>query len=320
MAEYEVEVLVNRKPIKQFRHKGDTFVEGRKGTKFELRFTNNTWKRIEVVPSVDGLSIIDGKPSGSGSEGYIVPMRDSITIPGWRLSNDAVAEFVFNDKERSYTNQMGHGKANSGVIGFMVFEELSKIDYFPSPYPYPDPWIPVDPWEPIRPRKPWRPWDYDRWPSRRWGDVFIGNTTAGNPKEYSSETVCDSSNPLIGSGCTEESSEDSERTFKVTAQNAVSTTRTTKTSKIQLNEVFELGTGWGDELEHKVTLVEFSRRDDSNPDEILVIYYDTRKGLENRGIRVIQTKKKRVKKLPSPFPTYSESGATPPPGWKNRKR
>ena len=123
MANYEVEILVRGNPVKMFRHKGEFFVEGRKGSSFELKFKNNTWKNIEVVPSVDGLSVLDGEACGEESEGYLVPARDSVTIPGWRLNNQAVAEFVFKDKDRSYSNQTGEGTTNVGVIGFMVFKE-----------------------------------------------------------------------------------------------------------------------------------------------------------------------------------------------------
>jgi len=51
-----------------------------------------------------------------------------------------------------------------------------------------------------------------------------------------------------------------------------------------------------------------------------VIYYDSRKGLENRGIKVVKTKKKKTRRLPDAFPTYSSgSGCKPPSGWKSRK-
>lgn len=312
MANYEVEILVNGKPVKQFRHKGDKFVEGRKGSRFELRFTNNTWRRVEVVPSVDGLSVIDGKPSGTSSEGYIVSGRDSIIIPGWRLNDDAVAEFVFNDKERSYTNQTGHGKTNAGVLGFMVFEEEVKLTYpipiNPQPLPWPKPQPPIHPW-PVHPIHPWQQPYGPYWTHNGGRDIAIGSTTVGNPKEGLSEIMVGASIDTFGIA------------NNATTGSLSSSTRKVKKSAIAESEtVFELGTGWGDELEHKVVLVEFTRHDAYNPNELLVIYYDTRKGLENRGIRVVQTKKKRVKKLPDAFPTYSGSGATPPPGWKGRKR
>ncbi len=331
MSDYEVDVLVNGKPIKQFRHKGTRFIEGRKGSDFEIRFKNNTWRRVEVVASVDGLSVISGKPCGTESEGYLVPARESVTIPGWRLNNDAVAKFVFNDKSRSYTAQMGHGKQNAGVIGFMVFEEEYATINIPMPTPHPWPAPNPIPW-PAPNRIPWPPYPWPPnqpyWTSTRIGGVATGTTSAGDPKEGMFETesnadddvdidisqkgigsvnmTCDSlsGNAITGS---------SVRTFGAVAGES-------NTIQKQGEEIFALGTGWGSEQAHHVDMVDFTRNDPVNPTKLLSIYYDTRKGLENRGVKVVQTKKKKVKDLPNAFPTYSETGAKPPPGWKGKKR
>lgn len=284
MANYEIDILVNKKPIKKFYHNGDTFIEGRKGSKFEIQFTNNTWNPIEVVISVDGLSVIDGKPSGVTSEGYLVPARDNIIIPGWRLNNNSVAEFMFNDKERSYSNLTGQGKSNAGVIGFMIFKEKikkSNIDYNIS---YPWDW-----WEYKRPYPYIEPLHI--WHSSGTGKAPI-NTT------------------IIGSGMT------AKNDYNKISESIESSNNLTTSD----NEIFNLGVDWGKKLDHNVTVTNFTRNNPNDPDKIIVLYYDSRKGLENRGIKIVYTKKKRVKKLPNPFPTYNNKnpGAIPPPGWKNK--
>lgn len=326
MSNYEVDVLVNGKPIKQFRHKGTRFIEGRKGSDFEIRFKNNTWRRIEVVASVDGLSVINGKPCGTESEGYLVPARQSITIPGWRLNNDAVAKFVFNDKSRSYTAQMGHGKQNAGVIGFMVFEEehTTYTITTPTPNPYPVPWpTPTPPWQPYQPF-----WTVNV----RTGGIVTGSLTTDTTDDnilYNSSNMlsnADDSDINIDISSKGSGSVNMTSAAAVGASLTSSTVRTfgaiagkSDTIQQQGEEIFALGTGWGSEQEHHVDIVDFTRSDPVNPTELLSIYYDTRIGLENRGIKVVQTKKKRVKELPNAFPTYSETGATPPPGWKGKK-
>ncbi len=305
MSNYQVDVLVNGKPIRKFRHKGDAFIEGRKGSTFELRFTNNTWKRVEVVVSVDGLSVINGKPCGVESEGYVVAARESVVIPGWRLHNDAVAEFVFNDKDRSYTAATGEGTTNAGVIGVMVFEEEVKAyipitpwpkPYWPNPYnPNPDPWMP--------------------------GPTYYG--TSGSWSSSSKPTLTRSNiegkPPEVNIVCDSMAFDETPIHTEEGLKGISITTSSNPPLMNNTTEVFELGTGWGDEVSHHVTMVEFTRLDAVNPNKLLSIYYDTRKGLENRGIQIIKTKKKKVKKLPNAFPTYG-TGATPPPGWKGKKR
>lgn len=315
MADYEVEVLVRGRPVKTFKHKGDRFIEGRNGSSFELKITNNTWDRIEVVTSVDGLSVINGEECGSDSEGYLVPGKESIVIPGWRLSNDKAAEFVFEDKRKSYSNQVGKGTQNVGVIGLMVFTE--KVTYIniptplPNPYPNPNPpwnpWIPSDPWYP---NPPWKWNDKHQW-------VTSKDSTGNNPLRGMGQSVSD--NTFYGMA---QNSCDSESLSVNSTMAGASLSKSA--NKIAANAAsaepkFEIGTGWGDEVDHKVHEVKFEREDRYNPEKILSIFYDTRKGLEARGIQVIKTKTKKVSSLPNAFPTYKNTGCNPPPGWKGKK-
>lgn len=278
MADYEAEILVNGKPIKMFQHKGELFVEGRKGSKFELRIKNNTWGRIEVVPSVDGLSVLDGEPCSEHSEGYLIPARESIVVPGWRLDNNSVAEFVFKDKRKSYSKQTGHGTGNVGVIGFMVFKE--KVSY------YNDPGI-------------WQPFELVV------GGGFVSGSTAGDPTFGKGRMM---SNTISNMASTASESVD---VFAATSVSVADTTNSTEDS----NETFNIGTGWGDEREHKVTIVDFDRQNPMTPDAFITVYYDSRKGLEARGIKVVGTRRKKAPCLPDPFPGYTR-GCKPPPGWK----
>lgn len=123
---FEVEVLVNGKPLKEYMHKGRTHVEGRRETRFSLRLTNNTYSRKLFVPSIDGLSVMDGKDASFDSGGYIVKPWSSITVDGWRISDEEVAEFYFSSPKDSYRKRIGKGN-NVGVIGCAVFDE--KVNY-----------------------------------------------------------------------------------------------------------------------------------------------------------------------------------------------
>lgn len=127
MADYEVEVLVRGRPVQIYRHDGDFFIEGRRGSTYELKFYNNTWQRVEIVISVDGMSVMKDGQAGPSDSGYLVPARGSIIVPGFRRDMNNVAEFQFSDKGNSYSNAMGNGTTNVGVIGFMVFKEKQHI-------------------------------------------------------------------------------------------------------------------------------------------------------------------------------------------------
>lgn len=127
---YEVEVLVNGKPAKEYSHDGKIFIEGREGTKFSLRFHNNTWSKKLFIPTIDGLSIIDGELASYKSSGYIVDGYGTITVDGWRKNTNEVAEFYFSSPDRAYAHRVDKG-GNLGVIGVAVFDErIEPTTYF----------------------------------------------------------------------------------------------------------------------------------------------------------------------------------------------
>ncbi len=123
----KVDVLVNDKAVTTYNHKGKTYIEGRVGSEFKLRLKNNTYGRVLVIPSVDGLSIIDGKPASDKSQGYVLSSQQELIVPGWLKSNQEAAKFVFEDSGVSYSAKKGEGTTNCGVVGVMVFNE--KIVY-----------------------------------------------------------------------------------------------------------------------------------------------------------------------------------------------
>lgn len=126
---YTVEVIVNGRPLKEYIHEGRVYLEGKKNSTFSLRLRNNSWKRKLFIPAVDGLSVMDGEDAGPDSGGYIVNPHSSITIDGWRKSDEEVAEFYFTDGNKSYRKRMKKGD-NLGVIGVMVFDEYEPPVYF----------------------------------------------------------------------------------------------------------------------------------------------------------------------------------------------
>jgi hypothetical protein len=118
----EMEIRVHGKPVREYLHKGTTWIEGRKSTDFTLHFRNRTSRRILIVPSVDGLSIMDGETATYDSGGYILDAYEHIDVPGWHLDGASVAKFVFGKKGKSYAATKDKPK-DVGVIGVAAFFE-----------------------------------------------------------------------------------------------------------------------------------------------------------------------------------------------------
>lgn len=157
---YEVEVLVNGHPIQEYFKDGKHYIEARKSNEFSLRIRNNGSKRIVALPSVDGLSVLDGKETGMNSQGYIINGYDSLTIDGWRVTDSEVRKFFFTNPEDSYAKRKNKGN-NLGVIGVAIFREKEE-HVCPSPIIIHDDYPKDYPWHPDYPRKRW-PWDNPIW-------------------------------------------------------------------------------------------------------------------------------------------------------------
>jgi hypothetical protein len=83
---------------------------------------NATDARFEIVASVDGLDVIDGRPADPVRRGYLIDPHGVLAIDGFRTSDDAVAAFRFGRVADSYAAQTGSDR-NVGVIGLAIFAE-----------------------------------------------------------------------------------------------------------------------------------------------------------------------------------------------------
>ena len=103
--------------------KGKRFVVGITGERYELVVKNETHKRLEVVLSVDGIDVLDGKSGSTKKRGYIVEAEETLAVDGFRTSDASVAAFRFGSVPESYVNLKKRGTANVGVFGVAVFQE-----------------------------------------------------------------------------------------------------------------------------------------------------------------------------------------------------
>ena len=105
---------------------GRTLIVGEDGQRYRIVVRNATTARFEVVASVDGLDVIDGKPADPGRRGYIVDPHDTLVIDGFRTSDAAVAAFRFGRVSDSYAAQTS-GDRDVGVVGLAIFSERGAV-------------------------------------------------------------------------------------------------------------------------------------------------------------------------------------------------
>jgi hypothetical protein len=99
------------------------FVVGEQGRRYSIVVRNRTAVRIEVVLSVDGLDVIDGRAASFDKRGYVIRPHGKVEVDGFRRSMDAVAAFRFSSVRNSYANRKHGDTRNVGVIGVAVFHE-----------------------------------------------------------------------------------------------------------------------------------------------------------------------------------------------------
>jgi hypothetical protein len=95
----------------------------KEGERYEIVVKNLTRQRVEVIVSVDGLDVMDGRSAGYSKRGHIIGPRASVTIPGWRTSMGSVAAFRFAAVQDSYAERKYGESRNVGVIGVATFSE-----------------------------------------------------------------------------------------------------------------------------------------------------------------------------------------------------
>lgn len=132
---------------------------------YDIRVENLGNRLVKVVLSVDGLSVMDGKPASVDGSGYVVGPYGRLSVPGYRLNDDKVARFRFGRASSSYAAQVSDPQ-NVGVIGMSVFYEELPIFTYESP----NPWYWCAPC-PMHPSPPYIPYYNDRLYSDNTGGV-----------------------------------------------------------------------------------------------------------------------------------------------------
>ena len=270
-----------------------TYLESRVGQNWHLRFKNNTPGRVLVIPSVDGLSTLTGKPATPEDDGYIVAPYSSVTITGWRVSLSETREFVFTERDASYVSEVPGVTNNSGVIGVAVFSEKPSDAFLEQlktlkeefgefkkqqeqtrwvPYPVYQPPVYVQP-APV----------YPSWYTIWCGSGCPNNTefvgAASNNVLTAGESIRTSLQHDVGCSTTEEMRQKIQEEFWLRAQ-------TIAANAVPDASVFAHGTGYGKNLTDEVNEAKFERAEQI---AVACLYYAPRAGLEKLGIDLHKT-------------------------------
>lgn len=109
-------------PLDAVRAGDRTYVVGEEGHRYGIRLLNRTARRVEVVGTVDGLDVINGRSGSYHNRGYILGPWETLDIEGFRRSEDEVAAFRFSRVSDSYAAQRGSAR-DVGVIGIAFFAQ-----------------------------------------------------------------------------------------------------------------------------------------------------------------------------------------------------
>jgi hypothetical protein len=110
-------------PFRGFVSAGRSYVIGEAGHRYTIVLHNHTDHRFEIVLSVDGLDVMDGKSASFDKRGYILDPRGDLEVDGFRQSVETVAAFRFGSVRSSYAEKKHGDSRNVGVIGVALFHE-----------------------------------------------------------------------------------------------------------------------------------------------------------------------------------------------------
>ncbi len=123
LVEWGVKGGIGFLPSYKERGYGRRLVVGEAGATYSIFVKNRCKSALEIVASVDGLDVQDGKSASFSKRGYIVEPGRTLEIEGFRTSYSRVAAFKFSSVSNSYANLRHGNTRNVGVIGMAVFTQ-----------------------------------------------------------------------------------------------------------------------------------------------------------------------------------------------------
>jgi len=123
---FDVQLLVDGRPLDDYFGRGRKYVEAREGSEYEVRIRNPLPYRVAVALSVDGLNTIDARRTTAwNASKWVIEPHGTITISGWQMSSERARRFYFTSERDSYGAKLGQ-TANLGVVSAVFFRELHR--------------------------------------------------------------------------------------------------------------------------------------------------------------------------------------------------
>jgi hypothetical protein len=294
----EMTILIKGRPITEYQHRGQFYVEGRMGSEYTIRVKNKTGGRVEAVVSVDGKSITDGKTAGPQSSGHLLNAYEEIEIPCWIVNSGTGAKFAFSGKEKSYSTAMNDGDAvNNGVIGIMAFAEKYQRQVY----------------SPVSPVSLSGGSGYHH---RSYGTGTAYNIGAGLPGIMSNSVAPQSAG--WNSTMAASASIPTQRNTKSIRSNAVYASGANDYEDQSFSndvDIQSLGTKFGEAMNYATVKVDFQRGDMIG---MMILYYDDARGLKARGVVMPRPSQAKYQTKPEAFPNMDQ-GCVPPAGWRDNR-
>jgi hypothetical protein len=128
---FEVDVLIDGRPLTEYAARGRRYIEALENAEYEVRVHNPTGSRVAVALAVDGLNSIDARHTSAwDSHKWVIEPYGTISVRGWQMSGESARRFYFTTERDSYAAKLGQA-SNVGLITAVFFRERRPVTVMP---------------------------------------------------------------------------------------------------------------------------------------------------------------------------------------------
>lgn len=126
----------NDKAFKQYELNNIKTIGVEKSEPFAIKFTNHTYKDVQVRISIDGTDVLTGELASTNSDGrmWVVKKHSHMIVDAWPETNSGGARFVFGQEGDSVAKNTHGDMSAKGLIAAAVFVEGAVYTEWNWPY------------------------------------------------------------------------------------------------------------------------------------------------------------------------------------------